>query len=153
MAGGAMKDLIDIYRTAYAAAGHEGQGTVMLAFTTCCVMTISKRPRNSRAGRSTATCARWSIRHRTGLQARSRWIIRAMIRSSRRWRGKPETQVEKCAAWVGTPERILDTIATYQAQIGPFEVASLQVNFNDLPLAAAEASMRLFGESVLPRLA
>jgi hypothetical protein len=28
----------------------------------------------------------------------------------------------------------------------------LQVNFNDLPLAAAQQSMRLFGERVLPRL-
>jgi hypothetical protein len=64
-----------------------------------------------------------------------------------------ETQVEKCAAWIGTPDRILDTIATYRAQIGAFEIASLQVNFNDLPLTAAETSMRLFGESVMPRLA
>ncbi|MSP02589.1 MAG: hypothetical protein EXR07_16300 [Acetobacteraceae bacterium] len=63
-----------------------------------------------------------------------------------------ETQVEKCAAWVGTPERILDTIATYSAQIGAFEIASVQVNFNDLSLPVAEASMRLFGEHVLPRL-
>jgi hypothetical protein len=63
-----------------------------------------------------------------------------------------ETQVEKCAAWVGTPERILDTIASYQSEIGPFEIASLQFNFNDLPLAAAQQSMRLFGERVLPRL-
>jgi hypothetical protein len=62
-----------------------------------------------------------------------------------------ETQVEKCAAWVGTPERILDTIARYQAEIGPFEIASLQVNFNDLPLEVAQASMRLFGERVLPK--
>jgi alkanesulfonate monooxygenase SsuD/methylene tetrahydromethanopterin reductase-like flavin-dependent oxidoreductase (luciferase family) len=63
-----------------------------------------------------------------------------------------ETQVEKCAAWVGTPERILDTIAAYQAEIGPFEIASLQVNFNDLPLEAAKQSMHLFGQRVLPRL-
>ena len=61
--------------------------------------------------------------------------------------------MEKCAAWVGTPERILDTIATYQRQVGEFEIASLQVNFNDVTLAAAEASMRLFGEKVLPKLA
>jgi len=54
---------------------------------------------------------------------------------------------------VGTPERILDTIATYQRQVGGFESASLQVNFNDLPLAAAEGSMRLFGEHVLPKVA
>ena len=60
--------------------------------------------------------------------------------------------MEKCAAWVGTPDRILDAVASYQTLIGPFEIASLQVNFNDLPLAAAEKSMRLFGESVMPRL-
>ena len=63
-----------------------------------------------------------------------------------------ETQVEKCAAWVGTPQRILDTVATYRRQIGDFEIASVQVNFNDMALADAQASMRLFGEEVLPRL-
>ena len=64
-----------------------------------------------------------------------------------------DTQVEKCAAWVGTPDRILDTIASYQQQVGGFEIASVQVNFNDLPVTDAEASMRLFGEKVLPRVA
>ena len=63
-----------------------------------------------------------------------------------------DTQVEKCAAWVGTPERILDVISTYRRQIGDFEIASLQVNFNNLPLAAAMDSMRLFGDRVLPRV-
>ena len=63
-----------------------------------------------------------------------------------------DTQVAKCAAWVGTPERILDTIATYRQQVGDFEIASLQVNFNDVPLAAAMDSMRLFGDRVLPRI-
>jgi hypothetical protein len=53
---------------------------------------------------------------------------------------------------VGTPERILDTAITYARQVGGFEIASLQVNFNDIALAQAEASMRLFGERVLPRL-
>ena len=63
-----------------------------------------------------------------------------------------DSQVAKCAAWVGTPQRILDTVATYRSQIGDFEIASLQVNFNDITLADARASMRLFGEAVLPRL-
>ena len=63
-----------------------------------------------------------------------------------------ETQTAKCAAWVGTPERILETAAHYQDQIGSFEIASLQVNFNDLPLQVAEDSMRLFGDRVLPLL-
>ena len=42
--------------------------------------------------------------------------------------------------------------ATYRSQIGDFEIASLQVNFNDITLADAQASMRLFGDTVLPRL-
>ncbi len=63
-----------------------------------------------------------------------------------------ETQVEKCAAWIGTPQRILDTVETYRRQIGDFEIASLQVNFNDIARTDAQASMRLFGEVVLPRL-
>src|SRR5205814_9112718 len=63
-----------------------------------------------------------------------------------------ETQVDKCAAWVGMPQRILDTVHSYRQQIGDFEIASLQVNFNDIALADAEASMRLFGEEVVPRL-
>jgi hypothetical protein len=37
--------------------------------------------------------------------------------------------------------------------VGDFEIASLQVGFNDIALAYAEASMRLFGDKVLPRLA
>jgi hypothetical protein len=63
-----------------------------------------------------------------------------------------ESQVEKCAAWIGTPECILDTVQDYRRLIGDFEIASLQVNFNDIRLADAQASMRLFGEAVLPRL-
>jgi len=63
-----------------------------------------------------------------------------------------ETQVEKCAAWIGTPECILDTVQGYRRLIGDFEIASLQVNFNDIRFADAQASMHLFGEQVLPRL-
>ena len=35
---------------------------------------------------------------------------------------------------------------------GGFEIASLQVNFNDLPMDVAERSMRLFAEKVLPKI-
>ena len=76
-----------------------------------------------------------------------------MTRSSRCCRATTSnSQVAKCAAWVGTPERILDAVASYRRQIGDFEIASLQVNFHDIALTDAQASMRLFGEEVLPRL-
>ena len=61
-----------------------------------------------------------------------------------------ESQVEKHAAWVGSPEQIADQIAAYDELVGGFEVASLQVNFNDVPVEDAERSMRLFAEQVMP---
>jgi len=63
-----------------------------------------------------------------------------------------ESQVQKGAAFVGSVEEVADQVAAYDELIGGFDTASLQVNFNDIALADAQASMRLFGEKVLPRL-
>jgi len=63
-----------------------------------------------------------------------------------------ESQVAKRAAWVGTRDRMVDLVHDYNDQVGGFDIASVQVNFNDPPLAEAEASMRLFGDKVLPRV-
>ena len=152
MAGGAMADLIGAYRDAWARAGHSGTGTVMLAFHMFCHRDQADAER----------IARGPLERYLGslVDAGSGWISGA---ASADYPGYDkviaglaaetfESQVAKCAAWVGTPERILDTVATYRRQIGDFEIASLQLNFNDIPLAEAEASMRLFGERVLPRL-
>ncbi|MCZ6509411.1 MAG: LLM class flavin-dependent oxidoreductase, partial [Alphaproteobacteria bacterium] len=62
-----------------------------------------------------------------------------------------ESQVEKGAAWVGTPAQICDQIADYQKLVGEFEVASLQVNFHDMPLDLAQQSVRLFATEVMPK--
>jgi alkanesulfonate monooxygenase SsuD/methylene tetrahydromethanopterin reductase-like flavin-dependent oxidoreductase (luciferase family) len=152
MTGGAMKDLIGAYRDARAAAGHEGPGTVMLAFHMLCYDDQSAaeelaRDPIERYLRSLVDAASdWTSGARSADYAGYDQIIAALARETF------DTQVEKCAAWVGTPERILDTISSYQAEIGSFEIASLQVNFNDLPVAVADASMRLFGEKVIPKL-
>jgi alkanesulfonate monooxygenase SsuD/methylene tetrahydromethanopterin reductase-like flavin-dependent oxidoreductase (luciferase family) len=63
-----------------------------------------------------------------------------------------ESQVEKHAAWVGSPARIAEQIAAYDQMVGGFEIASLQVNFNDVAVEPAERSMRLFAEEVMPAL-
>ena len=57
-----------------------------------------------------------------------------------------ESQVEAGAAWVGTPSELVDRIAAYDEAVGGIDDASLQVNFNDMSLADAEHSVRLFGE-------
>ncbi len=64
-----------------------------------------------------------------------------------------ESQMEKGGAFIGSPETVAERLADYLEQTGGFDIASLQVNFNDLPVDVAEASMRLFAEKVMPRFA
>jgi hypothetical protein len=45
---------------------------------------------------------------------------------------------------------VADQIAAYAEMVGGFEIASLQVNFNDLAVEPAERTMRLFAEEVMP---
>lgn len=152
MAGGAMRELLDTYREARARAGHPGPGTVMLAFHMLChenqseAEDIARAPLNCYLRSLVDAAAGWRTETSSADYPGYPAVIEALSRETF------ETQVAKCAAWVGTPERILDTVSTYKAQVGPFEIASLQINFNDLPLTAAESSMRLFGERVLPRM-
>ena len=153
MAGGAMAELIGAYREAWQKAGHPGRGTVMLAFHLLChedqaeAVRIAHDPLERYLRSLVAAASAWTSGTSSADYKGYDQVIAALARETF------ETQVEKCAAWVGTPERILDTIATYQRQVGGFEIASLQVNFNDVTQAAAEASMRLFGQKVLPKVA
>ncbi len=62
-----------------------------------------------------------------------------------------ESQLAKHAAWVGTPDSIRDQIHEIDRIVGGFEIASLQVNFNTVPVDEATRSMILFGERVMPR--
>ena len=55
-------------------------------------------------------------------------------------------------AWVGSPKEILAQAQAYQEQTNGFEMASLQVNFDTLPIAEARRSVELFAREVMPRL-
>ena len=152
MAGGAMAELIGLYREARRRAGHAGAGTVMLAFHMFChqdqqtAERIAREPLNRYLRSLVKAASDWMEGESSADYPGYDKIIAALSRDDF------DSQVAKCAAWIGTPERILDTIATYRSQIGDFEIASLQVNFNDIALADAQASMQLFGEQVLPLL-
>lgn len=152
MAGGAMAELLGLYREAWSRAGHPGRGTVMMAFHMFChpdqpeAERIARGPLERYLKSLVAAASDWMSGESSADYPGYDKIIAALSRETF------DSQVEKCAAWVGTPERILDTIASYQRQVGGFEIASVQVNFNDLPVEDAEASMRLFGESVIPNL-
>ena len=60
-------------------------------------------------------------------------------------------QIASGAAWIGSPDEISAAIERSREEFGGFEHASLQVNFNMMPLRDAQASMRLFAEKVMPR--
>jgi alkanesulfonate monooxygenase SsuD/methylene tetrahydromethanopterin reductase-like flavin-dependent oxidoreductase (luciferase family) len=147
-----MRPLLSAYRTAWRAAGHPGQGEVMIAFHMFC-------DRDGERARRIA--APLIDNYLTSLvDAASDWLdgrtsqdypgydkVIAGLRSS-----NAADQMTTGAAWVGTPDEIARTIATMQQEFGGFEHASLQVNFNLMPFTEAMASMRLFAREVMPRL-
>ena len=61
-----------------------------------------------------------------------------------------EGQIESGGAWIGTPDEIKSIIRRFEDRIGPFEHASLQINFGMLDFAEAQRSMRLFAREVMP---
>ena len=63
------------------------------------------------------------------------------------------SQREKSAAFIGSPEECCDMISDFHAQVGGFDVASLQVNTKMMPVGMARASMELFGREVIPKFA
>jgi hypothetical protein len=51
---------------------------------------------------------------------------------------------------VGTPGELTQRILAFNDEVGGFESASLQVNFNTIALDDAMRSMRLFAHEVMP---
>ncbi len=151
LAGGKMKELINLYRDAWRAAGHPGNGRVMLAFHMFCAPTraeaveIAREPLNRYLHSLVSSASAWTEGTSSKDYPGYDKIIAGLAAETF------ESQVQKGAAWVGSPEEIGEQIAAYQTMIGGFEIASLQVNFNTIPLGAAQRSMRLFSEKVMPR--
>jgi alkanesulfonate monooxygenase SsuD/methylene tetrahydromethanopterin reductase-like flavin-dependent oxidoreductase (luciferase family) len=150
MAGGAMRELIDLYRKAWRDAGHKGKGQVMLAFHLLChenrdtAWQIARDPLNRYLRSLVDAASDWA-----GMQSKDYpgydKIIAALSRET------IETQVKSGAAWIGTPDDIAKQIDDYVEKVGGFESASLQLNFNTIPYEDATRSARLFATKVLPR--
>jgi alkanesulfonate monooxygenase SsuD/methylene tetrahydromethanopterin reductase-like flavin-dependent oxidoreductase (luciferase family) len=150
MAGGRMKELIAMYREAWRAAGHPGEGRVMLAFHMFCAESrsaaeaVAREPLNRYLRSLVAAASDWTAGMSSADYPGYDRIIEGLRRETF------ESQVASGAAWVGTPEAIAERIARYRDSVGGFESASLQVNFNTIGRDDAERSMRRFGERVMP---
>ena len=153
LAGAAMGSLIKAYRDAWHASGHPGEGRVMLAFHMFChedagaAVAIAREPLNCYLRCLVNAAVHWTTGTSSSDYPGYDKIIDGL--SSETF----ESQVEKGAALVGTPDQIAEQIRGYREEVGSFEIASLQVNFFDLPLDAACRSLDLFGREVIPRFA
>ncbi len=150
MAGAQMKDLLALYRDAWRKAGHKGNGRVMLAFHMFChedatkAVEIARAPLNRYLKSLVAAASDWT----SGMSSKDYPGYDKVIASLAA--ETFETQVEKGGAWVGTPDQIKRQIAAYVDLVGGFELASLQVNFNDIKYEDASSSIRLFSRDVIP---
>ena len=148
-----MRPLLAAYRRAWKAAGHPGDGEVMVAFHMYC-------EEDGERAREFA-CPLVDRYLASLVEAASDWLdgrssadypgydkIIAGLRAS-----NAAEQIAAGGAWIGSPDEIAATIARLQRDFGGFEHASLQVNFNTMPFEPALASIRLFAREVMPRFA
>ena len=148
-----LKDLIAIYREAWKSAGHPGQGTVMLAFHMFCAETRAEAARIAREPcdayfRSIVDATKdWA----SGTSSKDYKNYDKMVEALRK--DNFDTQVASGGVWAGSPGDIAEQIARYIAQVGGFDIASMQDNFYDIGYEPAARSMRLFAEKVMPQFA
>jgi alkanesulfonate monooxygenase SsuD/methylene tetrahydromethanopterin reductase-like flavin-dependent oxidoreductase (luciferase family) len=150
MAADTLRDLLVAYRSAWRAAGHPGNGEVMMAFS----MFVDEDPARARriAGprieaylHSLVDAASdWA----DGLVSKDYIGYDKMVESLRKQ--TMESQIASGSAWIGTPAELRATIARMQDEFGGFEHASLQINFNTMPQDEAMRSLALFATEVMP---
>lgn len=150
LGGGAMRALIGAYREAWKTAGHPGNGEIMLAFHMFCDAD-GERARNFARPflddylHSLVEAASDWLDGRTSEDYPGYDKVIAKLRQSR-----AGDLIASGAAWIGSPEEIIGQVRHTQQEFGDYEHASLQVNFNTMPLEPARDSMRLFAERVTP---
>ncbi len=151
--GEAMRDLLAVYRAAWKAAGHPGEGRAMLAFHMYCSPDAAEARAACEDGindylRAFADAAKaWT----TGVRSTDYPGYDALIAQIEKanW----NSQVANGAMLVGAPGHIRATLEAYAKSVGGFEIASMQVNFGRMSLEQSLASMRLFSREVMPAFA
>ena len=151
MGGDKMAGLLDAYREAWRRAGHPGQGRIMLSFS----MHVDEDGDAARAAFGPNLDAYLEAL----ADAASGWLDGASTKDypgyDRIIAGLKEdsfnAQVARGIAWVGAPDEVAGMMADYLDGLGEIATASLHILPHRTDYAAAEASMRLFSEKVMPR--
>jgi len=148
LGGAEMARLIELYRAAWRQAGHPGRGRVMLAFHMFCHEDAGEARQIARAPmerflRSLADAAKdWTSGTTSKDYAGYDRLIGQLEDATF------DRTIEHGSSWVGTPAEIIGQIQAYVETVGPFEIASVQAIFNDLPYADARRSIELFSGDV-----
>ena len=149
-----MRALLAIYRDAWRAAGHPGNGHVMNTFFMCCM--------ESRQEAMEIGCAA-SNQHLKGLAAAAlEWVTGGG--STKDYPGydkliehvskdTAERQVRDGSAFIGTPADIVEMIRAYNDKVGGIDSVSLHFTPGNMAAANAERSLRRFAREVMPKVA
>jgi alkanesulfonate monooxygenase SsuD/methylene tetrahydromethanopterin reductase-like flavin-dependent oxidoreductase (luciferase family) len=150
--GAKMRELFGIYRDAWRAAGHAGNGEIMVAFHMFCHEDARLARDIARDAFNAYFISLAEVTHDwvTGLQSKDYPDYQESM--ARMEASRLETQIEAGSAWIGTPDEIKAIIARNLETMGPFEQASMQINFTKLDIKDARRSMRLFAHEVMPAL-
>ena len=151
MGGGMMAGLLNTYRNAWRDAGHPGKAQIMLSFS----MHVNEDGDAARAAFGPNLDSYLDAL----VDAASGWLDGA---STKDYPGYDhiiaglkedsfEAQVARGIAWVGTPDKVSEMVADYFDGLGEIATASLHILPHRTNYAAAEVSMRLFSEKVMPR--
>jgi alkanesulfonate monooxygenase SsuD/methylene tetrahydromethanopterin reductase-like flavin-dependent oxidoreductase (luciferase family) len=145
---GPLRGLIETYRKAWREAGHRGDGEVMLAFHMFCHADAERAREIARAPlhgyfRALTEAARGFSPDSKDYRDYDKQVEKIKAFTL-------ESQIAAGSAWIGSPDEIKLSIRHVLDTIGPFEHASLQINFSSIPFAEAQKSMRLFAAEVMP---
>jgi alkanesulfonate monooxygenase SsuD/methylene tetrahydromethanopterin reductase-like flavin-dependent oxidoreductase (luciferase family) len=147
---GPIGPLLERYRDAWRAAGHPGNGEIMVAFHMFChedahmAREIARPPFEEYFRALNEGIGDWP----RGTASKD---YRDYDKSMKRLRSFTlDSQIESGGAWVGTPDEIKAIIHRSIDTMGGFEHASLQINFGNIDIGEAQKSMRLFASRVMP---
>ena len=152
-AGPQMRAAINVYREAWREAGHAGRGRIALGLHMFCHEDREEARRIAQPNIDAyfeSLVAAAELDSGWGAGTSSGDYPNYDNHMGKLRQANFDSLLESGTIWVGTPDDIKEQIASYSDAVGGFDTASLQVNFHQISLDAAAASMRLFSSEVIP---
>jgi alkanesulfonate monooxygenase SsuD/methylene tetrahydromethanopterin reductase-like flavin-dependent oxidoreductase (luciferase family) len=150
LTGARVRELLGIYRRAWRDAGHAGNGHVLIAYHMVChedaatARQIAREPLHAYLHSLVDAASDWTAGQTSSAYPGYDKVIGGLKTTTM------ETLIASGGAWIGSPADIRRSIEQVIDEVGEFEQASMQVNFNTMPLETALNSINLFAREVMP---